>query len=178
MRLSTPVTDRDHILGSSDAPATLLVYGDYACPRCQQVDLVTQAICKELGNSLRYVFRHFPLRAIHPLAQYAAEVAEAAGVQGCFWPMHNYLFHHSYSLGDELVLQFATELGMEVSRFEQEVAEHLYAAKVQADLDSGITSGVNGTPTFFINSSRYNGRLAFEPLLTELKTAVHHQETL
>lgn len=169
-QLSVPVGDRDHIQGLADAPITLLGYGDYACPRCGQMYLVTQAIQKQVGEPLRFVFRHFPLTAIHPLAQYAAEMAEAAHTQGCFWQIHDYLLRHQHLGGNGLLLRFVAELGLDVDQFEREVAEHIYAARVQADLESGIASGVNGTPTFFINGMRYNGSLTFEALLAAIET--------
>lgn len=169
MQLTVPVSNCDHIQGLPNAPITLVDYGDYACPRCGQMYFVTQNLRNQLGSSLRFVFRHFPLRAIHPLAQHAAEIAEAAGAQGRFWQMHDYLFRHQRSQGNGKLLRFAAELGMEVDRFEREVAEHIYAAKIQADLESGIASGVNGTPTFFINTKRYNGSLTFEALLAAIE---------
>lgn len=170
-QLSVPVGDRDHTRGSPNAPITLLDYGDYACPRCGQVYLVLQEIQKQVGDSLRFVSRHFPLTAIRPLALYAAELAEAAHTQGCFWQMHDYLLRHQQLWGSSELLRFVAELGLDVDRFEREVAEHVYAARVQADLESGVASGVNGTPTFFINGIRYDGRLTFEALLAAIELA-------
>jgi protein-disulfide isomerase len=113
---------------------------------------------------MRFVFRYFPLNSIHPHAQQAAETAEAAGAQGRFWEMHDYLFEHPLSLSNGFVLQYATNLGLDVDRFEREIAEHIYAERVRSDLRSGIESGVNGTPTFFINGIRHDGDWNLERL--------------
>lgn len=103
------------------------------------------------------------------MAQYAAETAEAAAAQGCFWEVHNYLLEQQHCLSNGKFLRFIASLGLDVDRFEREVAEHLYAPKIQADRESGIASGVNGIPTFFINRNRYNGSLTNEALLAAIE---------
>lgn len=158
MQLTEPISKRDHVQGREDALVTLLEYGDYECSNCGQTYPVIKEIQKCLGDQLRFVFRHFPLTAIRFYAQQAAETTEAASTQGRFWEMHNYLFKHKPSLvlSNGSVLQYAAYLGLDVDRFEREIAEHVYADRVRSDIKSGINSGVNGTPTFFINGFRYD----------------------
>ncbi len=103
------------------------------------------------------------------MAQHAAETAEAAAAQGYFWEVHDYLFEQQHYRGNGKLLRFAASLGLDVDRFEREVAEHLYVPKIQADRESGIASGVNGIPTFFINRDRYNGSLTNEALLAAIE---------
>jgi protein-disulfide isomerase len=124
------------------------------------------------GSQLCFVFRHFPLTTIYPMAQHAAETAEAAGAQGRFWEVHNYLFKHQRSLCDKMLLRYAATLELDVERFEREIAEHVYAPKVHEDLQSGIESGVNGTPTFFINGKRENGVQDFSALVNAITREV------
>jgi protein-disulfide isomerase len=120
---------------------------------------------------MRFVFRYFPLNSIHPHAQQVAETAEVAGAQGRFWEMHDYLFEHPLSLSNCSVLQYATDLGLDVDRFEREIAEHIYAERVRSDLRSGIESGVNGTPTLFINGIRHDDDWNLERLLAAIIAA-------
>ncbi|MFG6107764.1 DsbA family protein [Leptothoe sp. EHU-05/26/07-4] len=178
MLLVTPVSDRDHIRGSQIAVMTVVKYGDYQCPRCQQAHGAIQifrdrlaVIDPKLYTSLRFVFRHFPVVPLHPFAQYAAEVAEAAGAQGQFWAMHDYLFEHPLEQGNGALFAFAHRLKLDVHRFEQEVAEHTHLSHIQKDIASGIQSDVNGTPTFFINGHRYDGDNSPQGLWTAIKCA-------
>ena len=168
-KLTLPVADRDHILGIQDAPVTLVEYGDLECPYCRQVNPVIRELRRRLGGRLRYVFRHFPIRSAHPHAQIAAEAAEAAGAQGKFWEMQDYLLEHQGALDEAHLLQYATELDLDVERFERELKEHLYADKVRQDFHSGVESGVNGTPTFFINGVRYDGAWDLESLVEAIE---------
>ncbi|MEO0988041.1 MAG: thioredoxin domain-containing protein, partial [Cyanobacteria bacterium J06639_14] len=153
-------------------------YGDYQCPRCQQAHGEIQSfrdrlavIEPKLHASLCFVFRHFPVVPLHPFAQYAAEVAEAAGAQGQFWAMHDYLFEHPLEQGNGALFAFANRLNLDVHRFEQEVAEHTYLSHIQKDVASGIQSDVNGTPTFFINGHRYDGDSSPQGLWHAIKYA-------
>jgi protein-disulfide isomerase len=169
------VSDRDHRQGALDAPVLLLEYGDYGCLRCGQMYLVLQALQREVKQPFCFVFRHFPLLVLRPLAGYAAELAEAAAAQGYFWPMHDYLFQHQQSLGNGQLLAFALALGLEVDRFEREVAEHRYADHIQTDLQSGISSGVNVKPTFFISGIRYNDECSVRDLMAAIEVQSHCQ---
>ena len=171
-RLTLPVGDQDHIAGAPGAKVVLVEYGDYQCPYCGAAYPVVKRIQKELGRNLGFVFRNFPITNAHPFAEWAAETAEAAGAQGTFWPMHDSLFEHQSRLGDEAA--FAKEearLGLDVSRLGQEVAHRAYASRIEGDFMSGVRSGVNGTPTFFIDGVRYDGPAEFEALLSELRRA-------
>ena len=175
-QLSVPVSDLDHWQGALDAPVLLLEYGDYGCPRCGQIYPVLQALQHQVRQPFCFAFRHFPLVAIRPMAQYAAEIAEAAHAQGCFWQMHDYLFQHQRSLGNGQLLAFAAELGLEVDGLEREVAEHLYVDRIQGDIESGICSGVNGTPTFFINNIRYDGECSVSGLMAAIEAVQSHHQ--
>lgn len=164
-KLSVPVGARDHVLGPEDAPVTLVEYGDLECPYCRQVSPVIQELRRRLGNRIRYVFRHFPIRTSHIHAQLAAEAAEAAGVQGKFWEMQEYLFQHQGQLDEDHLILFAAELELDVDRFKHDLDEHVHADRVREDFHSGVRSGVNGTPSFFINGTRYDGPWDLESLI-------------
>jgi protein-disulfide isomerase len=169
--LILPVSERDHIQGLPTAPVTLVEYGDYECPYCSQAHVVVQALQRGLGNLLCFVFRNFPLTTVHPHAEHAAEAAEATGAQGQFWEMHHCLFTHQQALDDVHLLAYAAQLGLDVPRFGREMAHHRYAARVREDFMSGVRSGVNGTPTFFINGMCYNGSLDLDTLLAAIADA-------
>jgi len=169
--LLTPVSGRDHVMGPDDAPAMLLVYGDYECPYTRQVQLAVERLRPRLGGAMRYVFRHFPLRSIHPHAQHAAEAAEAAHAQGRFWPMHERLFRHQDALDDASLLAHADGLGLDRAAFALALRAHEFAPRVEADVESGVESGVEGTPTVFINGSRYRGVRSIAALDVALRAA-------
>jgi predicted DsbA family dithiol-disulfide isomerase len=152
--LVAPVDEqRDHIQGSADAPVTLVRYGDYECPYCGQAYPIIKQIAGRMGDRLRFVFRNFPIPTSHPHAQQAAEAAEGAGGQSKFWKMHDLLYERQRHLTDADMHAYAAELGIGVGRFDREMADHLYADRVEEDLMSGVRSGVSGTPTFYINVS-------------------------
>ena len=158
--LAPPVSERDHIDGPDDAPVTLVEYGDYECPYCLMAHPIVKAAQKRLGARLRLVFRHFPLREIHPHAAHAAEAAESAAAQGDFWRMHDTIFEHQHALDDDHLLAYASALGLDAERIAEDLANGTYAKRVREDFRSGVRSGVNGTPTFFINGERYGGTWA------------------
>ena len=170
-RLTVPVGERDHAQGPADAAVTLVEYGDYECPHSKRAYPIVQETQRRLGGRLRFAFRHFPLTTLHPHAQQAAESAEAAGTQGKFWEMHAYLLSHQQVLADGHLLRYAAELGLDTDRFEREVAEHRYAGRVRADFEGGITSGVNGTPTFFLNGVRHEACGSGETLRAAVEAA-------
>jgi protein-disulfide isomerase len=155
--LTLPVSSsRDHIQGPQKAPITLLEYGDYECPYCGQAFTIVKLVQNLLGNNLRFVFRNFPLTQIHPHAQHAAEAAECAGAQNKFWEMHDILYENQQALEDENLLEYAKALELDMSRFQDDFYTHTFALRVREDFLSGIRSGVNGTPAFYINGMRYN----------------------
>jgi protein-disulfide isomerase len=157
--LTVPVNiGSDHIRGSiNNAPITLVEYGDYECPYTGMAYLVVKEIMKEFGDDkICFVFRNFPLIDIHPHAQPAAEAAEAAAAQDKFWQMHDYLFEHQKALDDRHLLEYAQNIGLEdVRKFKDDISRHVYAPLIGESLRGGINSGVEGTPTFFINGVRY-----------------------
>jgi NhaA family Na+:H+ antiporter len=147
--------------GPDDSPVTLVEYGDYECPYCGQAEGSVHEIQERTGDAVRLVFRHFPNRTVHPHAKLAAEAAEAAGAQGKFWEMHELLFHHQDHLEEWDMLEYARELDLDLEKFQNDLHEHTYSAKVREDFRSGIESGVQGTPTWYINGERYDG--AWDP---------------
>lgn len=160
--LHPPVSDRDHTAGPADAPVTLVEYGDYECPYCGMAHPIVKAARRKLGDQLRFVFRNFPLREIHPHAQHAAEAAQSAGAQGKYWEMHDAIFEHQHALEDLDLVRYAEEIGINPDRVADDLANKTYTKRVREDFRSGVRSGVNGTPTFFINGERYNGPWADE----------------
>lgn len=166
--LALPVSSRDHIQGIETAIVTLVEYGDYQCPDCANAHGIIQEIQQQLGNQLRYVFRHFPCAEFHPQSQQAAEAAEAAAGQGKFWQIHDHLFANQHALTDGDLAEYAALLELDVMQFLRDMAEDVYAQRVQEDVDSGIQSGVCQTPTFFINRLRYEGTCNKEMLIASL----------
>jgi protein-disulfide isomerase len=163
-RLTPPVGADDHVAGPDDAPVTLVEYGDYECPHCGMAYPIVKSIQRRLGDRLRFVYRNFPLKDSHPHAPHAAEAAEAAAVQGSFWEMHDTLFEHQDALEDADLVRHAKKLGLDAARIAQELEAGTYARRVRDDFRSGVRSGVNGTPTFFINGERFDGPWADEGL--------------
>jgi protein-disulfide isomerase len=170
--LSMPVSERDHAQGVADAPVTLVEYGDYECPHCGRAYPIVKEIQRRMGAQLRFVFRNFPLREMHPHAQHAAEAAEAAGAQDRFWEMHDHIFEHQRALSDRHLHEYAALLGLDQERFDREFTSHTHAARVREDFSSGVRSGVNGTPTFFINGLRHEGSWDAESLLDAMQAAI------
>ena len=171
-RLTLPVGKRDHMQGPSDAPMVLVEYGDYQCPYCGAAYPIVKKVQKELGEKLLFVFRNFPITNAHPYAEWAAETAEAAGAQGRFWEMHDYLYENQASLGDEAFFaSYEKKLKLDTAKLSREVAQQFHSARVQEDYMSGIRSGVNGTPTFFINGTRYDGYPGLGQLVSALRKA-------
>jgi protein-disulfide isomerase len=170
-RLTLPVSERDHVIGPATAPVTLVEYGDYECPYCGAAHPVTVQLVQLLGDDLRFAFRHFPMTQIHPHAGLAAEAAEAAGAQGRFWEMHDLLFENQQRLALADLLGHAQTLGLDVARFALELESHVHRPRVREDFLSGVRSGVNGTPTFFVNGVRHNGGWDLESMLAAIRAA-------
>jgi protein-disulfide isomerase len=170
--LTPPVSQEDHLLGTLTAPVTLVEYGDYECPYCGRAYPIVNALKQRLGDSLCLAYRHFPLSQIHPHAELAAEAAEAAGAQGAFWPMHDLLFQHQNALGSAYLLEYAAVLRFDTDRFERELTGRVYQPKVREHFRSGIWSGVNGTPTFFINGHRHDGPWELPDLFAAIQHAM------
>jgi protein-disulfide isomerase len=169
--LAVEVNERDHAVGPADAPITLVEYGDYECPDCGNAYPVIKRLLAEEGPRLRFVFRNFPLSNVHPHASVAAQAAEAAAAHGRFWEMHDLLYEHQKNLDQYEMGQLALRAGLEIYRFESDLAAELFAPKVAADYDSGVKSGVKGTPTFFINGVRYEGEKDYGSLKKAIDAA-------
>lgn len=156
-QLAQPATDRDHIMGPSDAPVTLVEYGDFECSYCGQAYVEVKTLKERLGDRLRFVFRNFPLPESHPHAIHAAEAAEAAGKQGKYWDMFDLLYTHQSALDDAHLVDYARTLSLDVDAFRRELSDDDELPVIEEDVESGLESGVQGTPTFFINGQMYEG---------------------
>jgi len=154
--LTHDVDDRDHVRGPHDAPVTLVEYGDFQCPHCRRAAPIVEELAQRFPDQLRIVFRHFPLSEVHPLARAAAEASEAAAAQGRFWEMERLLFQRQPEFERQHLLEYASELGLDVKRVARELDDERYAGRIDADVLSGVRSGVNGTPTFFLNRRRFD----------------------
>ena len=156
-KLVIPISARDHAQGALDAPLTVVQYGDFQCPHCALAYQDVSEIANELRDSLRFVFRHFPLTQIHPQAQRAAEAAEAAANQARFWEMAALLYENQEQLDNDSLARYARKANLDSKRFKKELSSGVHATRIRADFLGGVRSGVNGTPTFFINGERYEG---------------------
>jgi protein-disulfide isomerase len=170
-RLVPPVHDGDHTLGPASAPVTLVEYGDYECPFCGAAQPSVREVLRIAGESIRFAFRHFPLSEVHPHAKLAAEAAEAAGAQGRFWQMHELLFANQHALMPAHLLTYAAAIRIDVARFTADLEQHRYSAVVREHFLSGLRSGVNGTPAFFVNGLRHDGGYDVQSLLSAVALA-------
>ena len=175
-RLVVPVDDRDHVLGPEDAPVTLVEYGDYQCPYCARAHPIVRELLRERTDLVRFAFRHFPLVNVHPYAEPAAEAAEAAGARGRFWPFHDWLFDNQELLSPVTLIAGLAGMGLDGETVAAELRDHRFLDKVQWDFVSGVRSGVNGTPTFFINGMRYEGAHSLPELVTAVDAAATAKE--
>ena len=162
--LRPAVHDRDHSIGPADAPVTLVEYGDYQCPHCARAHAIVKAVRARLGSKVRFVFRNFPLTDVHPDALHAAEAAESVAAQAgsdAYWAMHDTLFERQrdsdWALDDAHLVRYAIAVGADARRVRADLDASACEAHVRDDFVSGYRSGVNGTPTFFVNGARYDG---------------------
>jgi protein-disulfide isomerase len=168
-QLKPPFSEKDHFQGDAHAPLELVEFGDYQCPHCAHAFPVIKRIQSALGKELKFVFRNFPLNEAHPQAFVAAVAAEAADLQNAYWPMHDLIFEKQSQLVKLPFDLFAKTLGLDAGKLVKDLEDPELSAKVEADFASGLRSGVNGTPSFFINGHRYDGSWEEEYLLAELK---------
>ena len=166
--LKIPTTAEDHSQGAETAEVTLVEYGDYECPHCGRAYPIIKQVQKHFGKRVRFVFRNFPLGEMHPHAVAAAEVAEFAGSQGKFWEMHDLLFENQTRLGDELFTELAEKLKLSTSAMRDALEQDTFEARVKGDFTGGVRSGVNGTPTFFINGHRHDGSFDYDTLVSAI----------
>jgi predicted DsbA family dithiol-disulfide isomerase len=166
-----PDASRDHMVGPPDAPLQLVEYADFECPSCQAALRVLDRIRKRLGDELLLVVRHFPVADAHPMALIAAEAVEAASAQGRFWDMYRRIYGSRRPPTEDSLRRDAARLKLDVARFELELREHIHKRRVLEDFESGLKSGVNGTPTFFVNGVRHDDEHTFKSLLEALEKA-------
>jgi protein-disulfide isomerase len=170
--LAVPVDPaRDHVQGPADAAVTLVEYGDYECPYCGAAYPIVKEVQQRMGDRLQFVFRNFPITTSHPHAEQAAEAAEAAASQGRFWEMHDLLYENQRRLGDDDLHGYAAQLGLDLDAFDRDLAEHVHAPRVREDFMSGVRSGVNGTPTFYVDGKRHDDSYEPDVLLAALEDA-------
>lgn len=162
--LHVPLSAQDHVQGPPDAPVTLVEYGDYQCPYCYQAYPIVQELQRRLGDQLRVVFRNFPLTEIHRHALHAAIAAESVGAQlgnDAYWRMHDMIYEHQQdsptALSDASLVAYGTAVGADAARLMRDLESEAFVKHIEADFNGGVRSGVNGTPTFFINGVRYDG---------------------
>lgn len=163
--------DDDHVLGPTDAPVVLIEYADFQCPYCAMAEPVVRRLRERFSDTMTYVFREYPLVDSHRYALLAARAAEAAGAQGKFWEMHDLLFEHQRALDPAHLARYAESLGLDVERFERDVASGAQDEKIEADMRSGDEAGVPGTPTFYVNGTQYFGPPEYEELRREIEEA-------
>ncbi len=168
--LKIPVSADDHLQGEIDATVMLVEYGDYQCPHCGHAYPIVKAVQKHFGDKLAFVFRNFPLNEIHPSAEAAAETAEFAAAHKKFWEMHDAIFENQQELSDALLFQLATDLKLSAEGLKTALTTGKYQPKVKSDFLGGARSGVNGTPTFFINGERNDGSFEFEDLVAAIQS--------
>jgi protein-disulfide isomerase len=171
VELTPPVSAEDHVDGSERAELELVMYGDFQCPYCTAAYPIVRRIRDQMAGRLLFAFRHFPLRHIHPDAERAAEAAEAAAAQGAFWQMHDRMYESGGALSREDLIGYAGELGLDSDRFAAELDSAAHAPRVQRDVDSGLASGVTGTPGFFVGGRLYAGSFDAQSLTAALETS-------
>ena len=168
-KLKPPVNKNDHVHGSPHAKIELVEYGDFQCPHCKRAHPILKKIQETLGENLRFVFRHFPISNVHEYAVPAAIASEAAARQNKFWQMHDIIFDRQSQLSEDALLDFALEIGLDISKFKKDLLDESLAEKVESDFESGMRSGVNGTPSFFINGEKHDGPFDYIFLLSALE---------
>ena len=176
--LKVPVTPSDHLQGPGDAPVTMVEYGDYECSHCGLAHPIVKAVQRQFAGKVRLVFRHFPLNQVHPHAESAAESAEFAGAAGRFWEMHDGIYENQESLGVPLLFALVGALGLSEADLREALTTGKYAPKVRNDFLGGVRSGVNGTPTFFINDQRHDGSYAFDDLVAAIELQLYARARL
>jgi protein-disulfide isomerase len=175
--LKLPITGEDHAQGPETAEVTLVEYGDYECPHCGRAYPIVRQVQRHYGKRLRFIFRNFPLSEMHPHAESAAETTEFAGAHEQFWGMHDLLFENQAHLGGALYEQLAQKLDLPPAELRKALGDGIYKTRVQADFSGGVRSGVNGTPTFFINGHRHDGPFDFEYLVLAIDEAMGHAKS-
>ena len=170
VRLKSPVTDQDHVAGPASAAITIVEYGNFECIQCGRAYSSLKQIRNVLADELRLVFRNFPIVQTHPRSLRAAEAAEAAAAQGKFWQMHDQLFTHQQALEDRDLMGYAKRLGLDIERFTRDLGENVFLAKIQSAYEQSLfDEHVTGTPTIYLNETRYTGAIDVQSLLEAIK---------
>jgi len=172
--LGTSLGPADHVVGPQSAHVVVIEYGDFECPICAQAHQTTKILLKHYGQRMRFAFRHFPLVAAHPHAELAAEASEAAGAQQRFWPMYDKLFENQQHLKEKALRRYAEDIGLDMARYDAEMADHLYLQRVQEHLASGRASGVRSTPAFFVDGTLVDVSFGMERLSDALETHIRN----
>lgn len=171
MPLRPAVSEKDHIQGNTEAAIVLVQYGDYECPYCWKAYPIVKRLQASLGDHLKFIFRNFPLTKVHPHAKIAALASEAAALQHKFWEMHDLLYERHKDLRYEAILSYAKELNLDLDLFETDIKKTELEEKVDTDFLGGLRSGVNATPTFFINGEKYTESWEEDNLLQYIWTS-------
>lgn len=157
MSLKPSVNTNDHAQGNNNADLVIVEYGDYQCPYCGAAYPILKELMREFGGQVKFVFRNFPLSEMHQYARPAAIAAEAANLQGKFWEMHDAIYENQQNLNENFLMKLAEKLELNIPQFEEDLQKVELEEKVDSDFESGVMSGVNGTPSFFINGNKFNG---------------------
>lgn len=169
--LKVPVGAEDHAQGAESAEVVLVEYGDYQCPYCGEAYPIVKQVQKHFGKRLRFVFRNFPLHELHPMAETAAETAEFASANGKFWEMHDLLFENQQDMADELFVRLAQQLKLPADALGRALRDREFEKRVKDDFRGGVRSGVNGTPTFFLNGVRHDDSYELHALVAAIEKA-------
>ena len=166
------INDDENIKGDKEALSTLIEYSDFQCPACGSYYPIVKKVSEDLSAQVRFAYRHFPLPQ-HKNAKLAATVAEAAGKQGKFWEMHDLIFQNQSDWSEEknaaiLFAKYAQELGLDLARFQTDIASDEIKAKIENDYKSGVKAGVNSTPSFFLNGKKMDNPRNYD----EFKNAI------
>ncbi len=172
-KLKPSVSNKDHVQGNANAAIELVEFGDYECPHCGRAYPIIKRIQQKMGDKLKFVFRNFPLAEIHPHATHAAIAAEAAAMQNKFWEMHDAIYENQGRMQDADLINHAQKAGLDVKQFEEDFDKESIQQKVEDDFESGVRSGVNGTPSFFINGEKYEDSWDERTMLNYLESKTH-----
>lgn len=170
--LKIPIIKTDHTKGPRSAPVNIVEYSDFQCPYCAAASPILETLIENFRHTLCFAYRHFPITTLHPHAAKAAVASEAAALQSQFWSMHDALFSNQAYISDNSILIMARELKLDMKKFERDLERPELIEKVQADFNSGVKSGVSGTPTLFINGLRYEGEINYEDLAREVEQII------
>ena len=178
MALRTPVSEKDHIAGTEKAVIELLEYGDYQCPYCGRAYPIVKNIQEKIGDKMKFVFRNFPLTKIHPHAKMASVATEAAARQGKFWEMHDIVFENQKRLHASALFEYAETIGLDKEQFSKDLEDEALIRKVELDFEGGLRSGVNATPTFFINGEKYEAEWDEHSLESYIRQKIKQAENV